>query len=54
MRFCGSVEDAMDLEGDDLRAEHLSRLSESARYDEIFVLEGSGNAELTMGHPALA
>ena len=27
MRFCGSVEDAMDLEGDDLRAEHLSRLS---------------------------
>ena len=54
MRFCDSVEDAMDLEGDDLRAEHLSRLSESARYDEIFVLEGSGNAELTMGHPALA
>ena len=54
MRFCGSVEDAMDLEGDDLRAECLSRLSESARYDETFVLEDSGHAELTMGHPALA
>ena len=53
-RFCGSVECWMELEGDELRECYLSRLSESARWDELFVLEGRGDAALTMRHPALA
>ena len=52
--FCGSVECGMGLEGDELREFYLSRLSESARWDELFVLEGRGDASRTMRHPVLA
>ena len=53
-RFCTSVENLMELEEEELRERYLAELSESARWGELFVQEGRGDASLTMNHAAFA